>query len=206
MAIPKTKRLHHPLTVVLVRHGQADPGLMHDPDPGLTPLGAVQARRLGKRLARDHFDYAYVSSLRRARDTAKPILRHHDSTHCDITDDLQEVSRFHFSPLPARDGEHIQSALEEERDGIMRFVNRLRHRHRPGQRILVVCHGNIIRVLIALLGNRNPREAVLLEVYNASISILDVFSSGQAVLRLANCVTHLLPEHVTEAHIEPRKA
>ena len=197
MSAAKTERLSRPLTLFFVRHAQA----IHDPDEldsSLSPLGHRQARSTANRLATEHFDYAYVSSLRRARQTAEEILAPHVGIKRVITDDIQEVSRFHFSPAPAASLEHFRSLMEAERDTLQRFANRVRHEHRPGQRLLLVCHGNVIRTLIPLLSNRNPADSVLLEIYNASISILDILPSGTGVVRLANSVEHLAADEITE--------
>jgi probable phosphoglycerate mutase len=62
--------------LVLIRHAQ--PMWVHDglnvTDPPLTELGRRQAEQLADRLAGEHFDEILVSPLRRARETAAPIL------------------------------------------------------------------------------------------------------------------------------------
>lgn len=196
MKTARTEKTDTRLSVYFVRHAQAVAEGRHV-DPPLTPLGAQQAKRLARRLSRITFERAYVSSLRRARDTARRILSHHADTRCRVTDDLQEVSRYHFIAPPS--GADFRGVLESERDAMERFANGLRHDHLPGQNVIVICHGNIIRSLLAILANRSPRDAILLEIYNASVSILDIFPSGQAVLRQANCVAHLRSDEITEA-------
>jgi broad specificity phosphatase PhoE len=197
MSATKTERLGKPLSIHFVRHAQAlyDP---ETPDSALSPLGVSQARKTAERLARETFDYVYVSSLRRARQTADAILSRHGETKRVITDDIQEVSKFHFYPAPAASLEHFQPTLESERDTLQRFANRIRHDHESGQHVLLICHGNVIRTLIPILSNRNPADSVLMEVYNASITILDLMPSGIGVIRLANSVEHLSPDEITE--------
>jgi len=59
-----------------VRHGEPEwvrQGLNVD-DPPLTERGRVQAELLGERLAAHGLDEVYVSPLRRARETAAPLL------------------------------------------------------------------------------------------------------------------------------------
>lgn len=186
-----------PLVLYFVRHGQA----FHDPDtpdPPLSNLGVVQAKKTAKRLAETHFDYAYVSSLRRARQTADEILAPHPNVKRVITDDIQEVSRFHFQHDTSAIPDRMLPGLEAERDVLQRFVNRIRREHRPGSQILLICHGNVIRVLIPMFCNRIPSESVLLEVFNCSVSIIDLFPSGTGILRLANSVEHLAKEEITD--------
>ena len=76
-----------------------------------------------------------------------------------------------------------------------RVINHLRETHEQGERVLIVSHGNITRSLIPLLGGLAPAKAPLLEIYNASLSLVDAWPSGRAVGRLANCVAHL-PERL----------
>ncbi len=62
---------------MLVRHAQPEwirDGLNVE-DPPLTELGRAQAERLAEYLIREDFDEVLVSPLRRARETAAPLLR-----------------------------------------------------------------------------------------------------------------------------------
>ena len=78
-----------------------------------------------------------------------------------------------------------------------RFVARVRRTHVPGEKILAVCHGNVIRSVVPLLAGRRPEHSVMMEISNTAVTILDVWPSGEAVLKLANCVSHLMPRLVT---------
>jgi probable phosphoglycerate mutase len=64
------------MQIVLVRHAQ--PEWVRDGlnvvDPPLTDLGRRQAEQLAERLAGEEFAEVYVSPLRRARETAAPLL------------------------------------------------------------------------------------------------------------------------------------
>jgi 2,3-bisphosphoglycerate-dependent phosphoglycerate mutase len=65
------------MEIVLVRHSQ--PEWVRDGlnviDPPLTELGHRQAEHLASALQREHFDEIFVSPLRRARQTAAPLLK-----------------------------------------------------------------------------------------------------------------------------------
>jgi len=189
---------NQPLTVILVRHGQqlidvADP----ERDPPLSDLGWKQAERVARRLASLRLDHIYTSDLQRANDTTRAIGRMHPDTPLTVTADVREVLNYHFVDDPPPDHLDIQRILSTERAAIDRFIAHLRRNHEPGQRVLVVCHGNIIRTLMPLLGGRNPKESVLMDINHAAVSIMEVWASGNAILRLANCVKHLDDEMVT---------
>jgi broad specificity phosphatase PhoE len=195
------KKVEWPTVVVFVRHAEAESqGAMGTPaelDPPLTPLGKRQAIRVARRLQTESFSHAYSSPAKRASDTAQAIMEFHKKTTLTKTKDLTEVSRDHFVPVPGPFAPAVQDLLNKERDAMERFANHLRHTHGPAEKILVVCHGNLIRTLMPFLGGRDAQKSVLIEISNTSVTILDVYQSGQAVVRLANCVKHLLSGEIT---------
>jgi probable phosphoglycerate mutase len=160
-------------------------------------MGRMQAERLADRLTKEKFDHIYTSDLSRAYYTAQEIIKRHKATPYTVTADLREVTYYHFvSDVPALKPA-LRKNIRAEREALDRFALHLRRAHNPGENILVVCHGNFIRSIIPILGGRDPQESVLIEFNNTSVSILDVWQNDQAVLKLANCVRHLLPGQVT---------
>jgi len=187
-----------PLVVHLVRHAEArnDAGIdSHGPE--LTALGHRQAHYLGKRLAKERYAGIYCSDLTRARQTADAIARHHPDDLLTVLRDLREVSGYHSALRMSRLTIHTDRSLIEEQDAMIRFINHLRHSHEGGEHVLVVSHGNMTRSLIPMLGGLDPTQAPLMEIYNASLCIVDVWPSGRAVIRLANCVAHIPEKLVT---------
>jgi broad specificity phosphatase PhoE len=182
------------LTIVLVRHAEAlkdaVSGSLGSP---LTRVGRRQAQRVARRLAGEKFDRIYSSDLTRAQETVRAILRYHRRTPHTVTADLREVEHDHYAHRwPCR-----RPVVREERARLERFARRLLRKHRPPQRILIVAHGNLIRALLPRLADRQPRQTVVIESHNTAVFILDVWSPGDAVLRVANCVRHLDPQQVT---------
>ncbi len=185
-----------PLTTVWVRHAEAAQDKA-DEDPPLTALGRRQAMRLARRLDRMEFAHVYASGARRAVETAQAILRFHKGTPITVLKDLDEISRDHFIVVPPSFRPAPRDVVRKEREAVERFILRLRQEHRTGQTVLVVGHGNFIRTILPLLGGRFPLKSILLDLSHASVSVLDVWPTGSAVLRLANCVKHLLPGEST---------
>jgi broad specificity phosphatase PhoE len=181
---------------VFVRHGQAGKqGEGRERGASLSALGKRQATRVGKRLQNQQFDHIYSSDMRRANQTFDAIRRHHEETPCTVTAELREITHYHFSSIrPEGDAARI---VADERIGLDRFVSRLRHQHKSGENILIVCHGNLMRTMIPLLADRDPKQGVLIDFANASVTVVEMWPSGDAVIRLANCVAHLLARQVT---------
>jgi len=180
------------LRLYLVRHGeQAEAADAYD-DPGLTPRGWRQAHALAARLRPTTFHAIYISPLRRTLETAQPLLEAREAVPARVTADLVEVLRDHALVTVARAAPTIRGTLEQERDAMLRFINRIRHTHEPGDNILIVAHGNLIRALIPMFAGRDPAAAVLMEVHHTALSLLDLWpNSSRAVLILGNDTRHL---------------
>jgi len=187
-----------PLKIILVRHGEAGQ-VINVPSRGplLTDLGRRQAERVARRLSDMHFRHMYCSTLERAEATANMIHVYHRHVPLTKTDDLREVSHYHFLADLVPDDRSVKEQIREEKDCLMRFINHVRHTHKPGETICVVCHGNCIRTLMPMFGGKDPGHGLLIEINNCSVTILDTWSTGDSVLILSNCVKHLLERQVT---------
>ncbi len=99
--------------IVLIRHGQ--PQWVRDGlsvvDPPLTDLGRQQAEQVGEALAGEHFDHVIVSPLRRARETAAPLLRRLGRDEV-VEPFLEEIREPNWHGTPA---ELASAAYAEER-------------------------------------------------------------------------------------------
>lgn len=187
-----------PVEVVFVRHAQAGgDDVSPELGPPLTSLGRRQAERVARRLAAEPFDQIYSSDLARAWETTQEILKHQPDIDCTLIMDLREVASFHFTgePSPARPFD--RKALKQEEEALHRFARLIRGSHKPGERVLVVGHGNAIRTLVPILAGKDPAKTVLMELNNTAVTVLDLWPTGAAVLKLANCIRHLLPSQVT---------
>ncbi len=101
------------MEIILIRHGQ--PEWVRDGlnvvDPPLTELGELQAERTGEVLAGDVYDEIIVSPLRRARQTAAPLLRRLGRDEV-IESFLEEIREPDWHGSPA---EIMRVAYAEER-------------------------------------------------------------------------------------------
>jgi probable phosphoglycerate mutase len=185
------------IVIYFVRHGEPED---HDDDPGvdppLTPRGRRQTARLARRLAGESFDHVYVSDLARAYETGEIILRRHPSAPVTISRALREVAGYHFAGSAVHPGADAPAA-DGERAALDAFVSHVRAVHRPGQRILVVAHGNLIRALVCLLACHEPSHGLIIDLHNAALTVLEILPGGRAVLRVSNCTRHIPARDVT---------
>ncbi len=155
--------------LLLIRHAQQDVDVFGPVgglfDPPLSETGRMQARLLGERLSVEHIDAVYASPLRRARETAAEVARHH-RLDVIISDDLREVEIWRDVPPDKTVEEFLGRDLlagirermlvekkwdvypysESSFDFRRRCINGIEAiiaRH-PGDRVAVVCHGGVI--------------------------------------------------------------
>lgn len=163
-------------TLYLVRHGETEQNRLgtvqgRGVDGVLNETGRRQATCLADHLSRLAFDAAYASTLRRARETAEIVLsRQVRAPQLQQIADLDEMCWGEFEGRPFRppvsdaisrlredwqagrfdkgpkDGESIVEVQERS----VRAVRNLVDAH-PGQTILVVTHGRLLRILLASL-------------------------------------------------------
>jgi 2,3-bisphosphoglycerate-dependent phosphoglycerate mutase len=161
--------------LLIVRHGESAAARVDQPapradghsDPPLAPEGVEQAGRLADRLAHEHIDAIYVTSLQRTAQTAAPLARRLGLEPA-VEADLREVFLGEWEGVAFRkyvaEGHPtaVQMFLEKRWDVIPGaesndvFAGRVRAgmeriiaRH-PGQRVVVVVHGGVIGQMMSL--------------------------------------------------------
>jgi broad specificity phosphatase PhoE len=183
--------------VVLVRHAEAgDVEMIGCIGAPLTPRGERQLPYIAKRLTDERFDHVYASDMTRAHETAKAILEHHDGTPVSVIKDVREVGGHHLRRGRTSRARGVREKVARERRAAERFAKRLLSEHR-GDLVLVVCHGNFIRLLISVLSGINPKRAPYINTGNTSVTILTLRTDGKmwasspVRIDLANCTRHL---------------
>lgn len=101
------------MEIVLIRHGE--PEWVRDGlnvvDPPLTERGHLQAQRVAEAIAGEHFDVVVASPLRRARQTAAPLLERLGRAE-EVEPFLEEIREPDWHGTPA---ELARTAYAEER-------------------------------------------------------------------------------------------
>src|SRR4051794_12083866 len=176
-------------------------------DPALAPEGVEQAERLAERLAHEHIDAIYVTSLLRTAQTAAPLAERL-GIKPEVEPDLREVFLGEWEGVAFRkyvaEGHPtaVRMFLEKRWDVIPgaetndAFAARVRgairgivERH-PGQRVVVVVHGGVIGQIMGLASGAPTFSFIGAD--NASITQL-VAMPEPWVIRRFNDTAHLDP-------------
>jgi probable phosphoglycerate mutase len=199
--------------ILLVRHGASQSfveGQMFEladghGDPPLAPEGREQAQQVGARLATEHIDAIYVTSLRRTVETAAPLCERLGMTPI-VEPDLREVFLGEWEGgllrQKMRDGDPLAlAAAEQQRWDVIpggepseQFAARVRgsieriHAKHPDQRVVAVAHGGTIGEALRQATDSRPWAFVGSD--NGSISHLVVIGD-RWLLRRYNDTTHL---------------
>ncbi len=209
--------------IFVARHGQTPLNAVNcmqgQIDIELSELGRKQAFELGERLKDENFSYIYTSPLIRAYDTAKATLKYHD---CPIVID-DRIKEMNFGEWEGNPIEKIKSEGGElayyfwnepqnfhittgetfyqliERIGD--FIDMLVSKHR-GEKILVVCHGMVVRGILTYVQNRDVSEMYNNPpIRNASITIFD-YDGKNAEFDVISDDSHITKENIDNIEID----
>lgn len=144
-----------PLDAIIVQHAEKEPT---PGDPGLTPLGHDQARRVGVLLlGAEAIDELWCSLLRRTTETAGHIAAALGLSASAIQRDDRIRERMNWPGEPAQT--HDDFRREWERFGA--FLDE-RYAARPDGRIVVVAHGGVtIDLVRTWFGDAHVRELAI---------------------------------------------
>lgn len=185
-------------SLYLVRHAQSvsnvrvEQGLDHSPrtefGSDLSELGETQAEELAQQLSNIHFDALYSSHLTRAEKTARAIARKKNLT-VTIVRDLKE-----------RDHE-----IEDEIATTNRFASAVKDivKKHPGQTILIVAHGFVIRTFLMHVGHKGSAELVSGDIENTGYIKFEVNEEKFAVVSskgVKNYGVHIRPYEDKDFH------
>ena len=201
------------MELLLVRHGESEAyvdGQLFDlvdgqGDPPLSADGQEQARRVGERLAAEHIDAIYVSTLRRTGQTAAPLAAQ-AGLQARIEPDLREVHLGDweggiFRKMVAENHPIMQRVGTEERWDLIPgaepaadftarvrgVITRMAASH-PGERVAAFTHGGFIGQALAQASGSRP--FAFTGAANASISRL-VITDQMWIVRGYNETAHL---------------
>lgn len=181
--------------LLLVRHGESEWNavrrLQGQADIGLSPKGEAQALALAPTIAKLAPDRVVTSDLRRARRTAE-LLGYPDATsdaalrEVEVGDwtglDIARLMSDHPEPYREwRAGTFAPPGGEVWTDFSDRTVAATRAAFETADRLLVVCHGGVVRALLQALLGLAPKRVI--PVGPASLTIL-ANKPGESEMRL----------------------
>jgi broad specificity phosphatase PhoE len=205
--------------LIVVRHAQ--PLHEHNPhgpaDPGLSELGRWQAQRLCDWLALEPIDHIITSPKQRPIQTAGAVIEATGAEHI-VIDGLDEIDRlsntyFPTELLATEGGEYWDAILRRDWEAIGWDPPEVFHgrvvsawetilESRPGDRVLVACHGGVVRRIVAhvlaLAHTSHPRIAV----DYASITRVELDANGASALVSLNETGHF---DATRVEITPHQ-
>jgi probable phosphoglycerate mutase len=187
------------MDLVLIRHGL--PERSHESsDPSLSEEGREQARRVAEWLAGERFDAVYASTMRRAIETAEPLVASAGTaltTHPGIVEfdrdagtyiPMEQLKREDYAAWKAlATGEHGADIAGFQRT-VVAALEELIERH-PSQSIAVFCHGGVINVWTAHILGMAPR--LFFEPVYTSIHRYRCARTGERNLVSLNEIAHL---------------
>lgn len=197
--------------IFLIRHGETEWNklgrLQGNSDVSLSPEGIRQAQLLAAHVPFNHIDAVYASDLQRAVDTAK-ILAAKFNLHVTTKSGLRETN---FGDW---EGRVISGLLEESPDDfgnffinpdkvkppngetflecqarVMNALDEIIADH-DDQRIIVVCHGAVIRLILCAALEIRIRKMWAIHQFNTALNVL-VFEDGLFTVELMNSTAHL---------------
>jgi ribonuclease H / adenosylcobalamin/alpha-ribazole phosphatase len=194
-----------PARLVFVRHAlPADGGVVLPlPDVGLGETGREQAALLAARLASTGLDALYASSMPRALETARP-LADLAGLEPQVVPDLREIDFGELEGMPIEDIERTHPDLagwttapssvgfpggetvETLSARAVEAARTIAGAH-PGETAVVICHGVVIRALLAdVLGM--PIDSIFrFDIPYCSVSVVDWFGE-HPLLRSLNAL------------------
>ena len=200
------------MKLTIVRHGKTHAnveGFIEGHLQGkLNEEGLEQAKKLGKRLEKEHFDIIYVSDLDRTIKTAEAITCFHPTVKVNYVKDLRER---HFGNLEGKHKDELLAvkkqvsdatflhfkpdegeSLKEVQERIIFFYENLLENH-MGQSVLVVSHaGTITSLLLHLLQKDMDIETFSKFMPdNTALTKVEIDDDKKHTVHLLNCTTHL---------------
>lgn len=200
--------------ILLVRHGESEPAvegqsfalLDGQSDPALAPEGEAEAEQVCDRLASEHIDAIWVSTLRRTAQTAAPLARRLGLTPV-VDAGLREVFLGEWEggglfrqrvtdqhPVAIRIFEEQRWDVIPGAEAAAPFAARVRAAveriaaAHPDQRVAAFAHGGTIGEI--LHQTTDSRPFAFMGADNASISHI-VVTEQRWILRRFNDTTHL---------------
>jgi len=178
-------------TIFMLRHGRTGfPGrYIGARDVPLSSEGISQIERLQKSLCHEDFDAVYASPLYRCRQSCKILF---PDTVIEYSDALREIDfgrweGLSFEEINEQDPDRVQQWAEDplhftfpEGESVASFTTRIeaiarRLSKKSQKKVLLVCHGGIIRGLLCTFLGIDYKNALLFQVKKGRYTTIEMF-------------------------------
>ena len=197
------------MKIYLVRHGQTEDNIANISTGRcpwkLTPHGHNQAQYMGNYVRHYQLDHIYVSDLQRTKDTAQPLIHHHQTVPVTYTPQLRELTKWIYDGRPQTEGHEAvkQSwnhryefvypqgeSIEQLQQRGVQFFKDMYQQHQ-WESILAISHGWLITTFLLYALAKDFDNFRDHRVDNASISLV-VYDGKQFHVEYSNQIDHLL--------------
>lgn len=189
------------MNLILIRHGESKANkrkiLQGQIDSELSKTGVEQAKKLSERLKHKKIDVAYSSDLKRAKNTAKEILKHHPQLKLNLDKRLRELNlgELQGKPAPSNlDWNNLPSSVETKKQfysRVQEFFQEIHKKHK-NQTVLIAFHGGTKRTLLSIIHKIEPDKIREWEKpKNTGMTEITIKENGNFELTTHNCTKHL---------------
>lgn len=184
----------------LVRHGQFNPDEKANPSGDLSAVGKRQARALVKFFKTIPVTIIRVSTLRRAMQTAEPLVKAFPDVKTEYTTKLLEC----IPPLvPELREQYFRDVSEEDLRGHYwhaerAFASYVRRTTGPDKHEILIAHGNLIRYLVCRAMDVDATAWSALTSFNCGVTRILVESNGLCSVISYNEMGHMPAELFTD--------
>jgi len=192
--------------IILVRHAlpmriELEIGVA---DPELSVEGHEQSKKLAAYLASEKIHAVYTSPLRRARETAQPLIDKLGIQY-EICEGIAEFDRNSNEYVPIEElraandprwqkimqgvWDDTADSPEVFRDRVISSINELIERH-PGEKVAVVCHGGVINQYLAYVLGISTQMGFFYPQYTSIHRVVASRSGARSIVSI-NEASHL---------------
>ena len=197
------------MKLILVRHGETDSNVQEIvqgqlPVP-LNSRGFEQAKKVGLRLKTEKIDVIYSSDLKRAKQTAAEIARFHKIPL--IYSVLLRERKFgRLEGMPSEEYKKLRASsgiprhlyrppggesYSDVSKRVRGFLSMIKKRH-ENENVLLVSHGGVLRIFVALLTKKPLKEVFDIEAHkNTAVSVIELRRGSPPKIHYLNSTEHL---------------
>lgn len=194
--------------LVLIRHQESEwnklgkwTGFM---DIGLSPEGLKKAKEIGEKIKDFHFDYIFISALKRTRETLDQILDE-SSVNKDVEiESSKEINERDYGDYTGKNKWEIEKELGHDEFVKLRrgwdisipngeslkmvyersvpfFMDRVLPILNEEKNVLIVAHGNSLRSIIKYIENISDKDISSLEMDFGDVLFYDLDKNGHLI-------------------------